>query len=115
MSNVRPQNMTDDGISRLSEDLKERIRDLEHMRPEDWRQALSVLTDKSRERSEIQPSHLTALNVRITYDLVTAIHKMDQASTALARRLVILTWVLVVFTAALLVEPVVHFVHWLRL
>src|SRR5437660_293417 len=103
--------MTDDGIARLSEALKERIRSLEPMSPEDWSQALSILTDKSREQSELQQSYLAALSVRISYDLVNAIHRMENTSTKLARKLVILTWVLVVFTAALLIEPAVHVLH----
>jgi hypothetical protein len=97
----------------FSEDLKAKIRGLEHMSPGDWRQVLSVLTDKSRAQKELQPSHWIALQVRITYDLTNALHKMDHSSTTLARKLVVLTWVLVVFTAALLIEPIVHLVHWL--
>jgi hypothetical protein len=40
---------------RLSDRLKERIRSLEYMSPDDWRKALSVLTDKSREQAESSP------------------------------------------------------------
>jgi hypothetical protein len=83
------------------------------MSPDDWQEVLAVLTDQSRTRVELQPSLLAALNVRITYDLVNALHKMDATSEALAKKLVALTWVLVVFTAVLLVEPAVHLIHWL--
>ena len=98
---------------KLSEELKERIRSLEPMSPEDWRDVLSVLTDKTREQAEIQASHHVAVQVRITYDLVNALHAMDKTSAALSKKLVLLTWVLVVFTATLLIEPLVHFIHWL--
>jgi len=98
---------------KLSEEVKQRIRSLEQMSPEDWREVLSVLTDKTREQAEIQPSHHVAVQVRITYDLVNALHAMDRTSTALSKKLVLLTWVLVLFTAALLIEPVVRFIHWL--
>jgi hypothetical protein len=100
--------------SKLSEELKERIRNLDHMSPDDWRQVLGVLTDKSREQTELQPSHLSALNVRITYDLVNALQRMDRTSAALARKLLVLTWVLVAFTAVLLIEPVIHLIQWIR-
>jgi len=100
--------------SKLSEELKQRIRSLDHMSPQDWRQVLGVLTDKSREQAELQPSHLSALNVRITYDLVNALQRMDQTSAALARKLLVLTWVLVAFTAVLLIEPVMHLIQWVR-
>jgi hypothetical protein len=84
------------------------------MSPGDWQEVLTVLTDQSRSRAELQPSLLAALNVRITYDLVNALHKMDATSEALTRKLVALTWVLVVFTAVLLVEPAtIHLIHWL--
>ena len=98
---------------KLSEELKGRIRSLDPMSPEDWREVLNVLTDKSREQAEIQASHHVAIQVRITYDLVSALHAMDRTSAALSKKLVLLTWVLVAFTAALLIEPLVHFVHWL--
>ena len=98
--------------NRLSDALKERIRSLEHMSPDDWHEVLSVLTDKSREQAEIQPSHHVALQVRITYDLVNALHRMDRTSASLSKKLVVLTVVLVIFTAALLVEPAVHLWHW---
>ena len=100
--------------SKFSEELKAKIRNLDPMSHTDLREALSVLTDKSREQAEIQPSHLSALNVRIMYDLVNALQKMDRSSVALSSKLLVLTWVLVVFTAVLLVEPAVHLVHWLR-
>lgn len=98
---------------KLSEEIKERIRSLEPMSPADWREVLSVLTDKTREQAEIQASHHVAIQVRITYDLVNALHAMDRTSATLSKKLVWLTWVLVIFTAALLVEPLVHLVHWL--
>jgi hypothetical protein len=99
---------------KLSEELKERIRSLERMSPDDWREALSVLTDKSREQAEIHASYHVALQVRVIYDLVNALHATDRTSAALSKKLVVLTWVLVFFTAALLVEPAVHLLHWLR-
>jgi len=99
--------------SRISEELKERIRSLHRMSPGDWQDVLAVLMDQSHPQAELQPSLLAALNVRITYDLVNALHKMDASSEALARRLVWLTWVLVICTAVLIAEPVVKFVHWL--
>jgi hypothetical protein len=99
---------------RLSDALKERIRSLDHMSPDDWREALSVLTDKTREQAEIQPSHHVALQVRVTYDLVNALHRMDRTSAQLSKKLVVLTWALVIFTAALLIEPAVHLLHWLH-
>jgi len=98
---------------KLSEEIKEKIRSLEPMSPSDQREVLSVLTDKSREKAEIQASYQVAVQVRATYDLVNALHAMDRTSTALSKRLVLLTRVLVIFTAALLVEPLVHLVHWL--
>ena len=97
----------------FSEDLKAKIRSLEPMSPGDWREVLAVLTDKSRALKELQPSHWVALQVRITYDLTNALHRMDRSSTTLARKLVVLTRVLVVFTAALLIEPIIHLAHWI--
>ena len=99
--------------TKISDELKARISTLEPMSPADWREVLAVLTDKSREQAEIQPSTLSALNVRVTYDLVNALQKMDQTSAALSRRLVVLTWILVIFTAVLLIEPAMHLVSWL--
>jgi hypothetical protein len=99
---------------RISESLKGRIRSLDPLSPDDWREALSVLTDKSREQAEIQPPHHVALQVRITYDLVNALHKMDRTSASLSKKLLVLTWILVIFTAVLLVEPVIHLLHWWR-
>ncbi|MCI0371110.1 MAG: hypothetical protein L0214_06935 [candidate division NC10 bacterium] len=99
---------------KLSDELKGRIGSLAPMSPDDWREALEVLTDRSREQAEIQASHHVALQVRVTYDLVNALHAMDRTSAALSRKLVLLTWVLVLFTAVLLVEPAVHLYHWLR-
>src|SRR5262245_51276904 len=87
--------------SRISEALKERIRSLHRRSPGYWQDVLAVLMDQSHPQSELQPSLLAALNVRITYDLVNALHKMDASSEALARRLVWLTWVLVICTAVL--------------
>ena len=98
---------------KLSEELKERIRSLERMSPDDWREVLGVLTDKSREQAEIHASYQVAVQVRITYDLVNALQRMDRTSAALSSKLVWLTWVLVFFTAALLIEPVLHLIHWL--
>ena len=72
--------------SKLSEDLKRRIRALEEMSPQNWREALQVLTDQARAGAEIQPSNLVALQVRSSYDLATAVHAMDRTSTALARK-----------------------------
>lgn len=100
--------------SKISDDVKERIRRLDQMSPDDWQQVLSVLTDKSREQAEMQPSLLSALNIRITYDLVNALERMDQTSAALSRKLLVLTWVLVAFTAVLLIEPAIHLIHWVR-
>jgi hypothetical protein len=97
----------------IDEGLKESIHSLAAMSPDDWRQVLQVLTSKEREQSELQPSTLSALNIRITYDLVQSLHKMDKTSAALTRKLVVLTWLLVVFTVVLLIEPVAaHFLHW---
>lgn len=110
---VRPRVKTTMDPTELSEDLLAKIRGLKPMSPEDWSNVLAVLTDKSRTQRELQPSHWTALQVRVTYDLVSAINRMDRTSAALARKLVILTWVLVFFTAALLVEPIVHLLHWI--
>ena len=90
--------MTTKDHSGVSEEVEERIRSLHRMSPGDWQEVLAVLTD-------------AALNVRITYDLVNALHKMDATSEALARKLVALTWVLVVFTAVLLVEPAIHLIQ----
>jgi hypothetical protein len=109
---VRPQMTTKDHF-RVSEELTERIRSLHRMSPGDWQEVLAVLTDETRTRAELQPSLLAALNVRISYDLVNALHKMDVTSESLARKLVVLTWILVIFTAVLLVEPAIHLVHWL--
>jgi hypothetical protein len=110
---VRPH-MTINDPTYVSGSVQERIRSLNRMSPDDWREILAVLMDRSRARAELQPSFLAALNLRITYDLVNALHKMDTTSEALARKLVVLTWVLVLFTAVLLVEPTVHLIHWLR-
>jgi hypothetical protein len=105
--------MTTEDHSHVSEELKERIRSLGRMSPGDWQEVLAVLTDQSRTRAELQPSLLAALNVRITYDLVNALHKMDTTSEALGRKLIVLTWVLVIFTAVLLIEPAIQLLHWL--
>ena len=105
--------MNDDDIARLSDDLKRRIRSSEPLSATEWQQALSVLTDPSRQRSELQPSHLAALTVKVTLDLAGAIQKMDRTSASLSRKLLFLNWALVVFTAVLLIEPAVHFFHWL--
>ena len=94
--------------SKLSEELKELISSLKPMSPEDWHKVLSVLTDKTREQAEIQASHHVAVQVRITYDLVIALRNMDKTSATLSRKLVLLTLVLVAFTAVLLIEPYIH-------
>jgi len=98
----------------MIDELKTRISSLGHMSPDDWRQVLNELTDKARETKETQPSLLSALSVRITYDLVNALHRMDRTSAELARKLVVLTWILVVFTGILLVEPAVEFYQWIH-
>ncbi|APO49719.1 hypothetical protein LUI11_35040 [Bradyrhizobium diazoefficiens] len=103
--------MTTEDHSPVSEELKERIRSLHRMSPGDWQEVLAALTDQSRSRAELQPSLLAALNVRITYDLVNALHKMDATSGALARKLIVLTWVLVIFTAVLLSDPAEKLIH----
>lgn len=99
--------------TKLSEDLKDRIRTLEHLSPDDWRRVLRVLLDKSREQDELQPSFLTALNVRITYDLVNALQRMDETSAGLTSKLVFLTRVLVICTVALLIEPATYLIRWI--
>lgn len=97
---------------RLSEELRQRIGNLDHPLPSaDWQKALAVLLDNFRTVAEIQPSYLTALNVRISYDLVTALRKMDQTNTALTRWLVRLTVVLVVLTAVLAIEVLLKWIH----
>jgi hypothetical protein len=97
----------------IDDDLRKRVQTLDHLSPDDWRQILGTLTDKANEQRAMHPSLLSALNIRITYDLVNALHRMDRTSAALATKLLVLTWLLVVFTAALLLEPAVHFIHWL--
>jgi hypothetical protein len=97
--------------SKLSEETLDRIRTLKPMSPDEWRQVLGVLTDKARESAELHQSYLSALNVRITYDMVNALQSMVRSSTALARKLLVLTWVLVIFTAALLIEPSLKVFH----
>ena len=97
----------------IDEDLKKRLLNLEPLSPDDWRHVLGGLTDKADEQRATHPTLLSALNIRITYDLVNALHRMDRTSAALATKLLVLTWLLVVFTAALLVEPAIHLYHWL--
>ena len=97
----------------IDDELRKRVQNLDHLSPDDWRHVLGELTDKAHEQRATHPSLLSALNIRITYDLVNALHRMDRTSAALATKLLVLTWLLVVFTAALLLEPAVHFIHWL--
>jgi len=104
--------MTAEDQAPISEELKERIRSLQRMSPGDWQEVLAALTDQSRSPAELQSSFLAALNIRIAYDLVNALHKMDATSGALARKLIVLTWVLVIFTAVLLFDPAEKLVHW---
>ena len=96
----------------IDESVKNRIHTLEPLSSDDWSHVLGVVMDKARQTTEMQPSTLSALSIRITHDLVNAIQKMDRTSAALSHKLVVLTWVLVLFTAALLIEPVVHFFAW---
>jgi hypothetical protein len=76
-----------------------RIWNLDHLSPEDWRTFLRELLSSSED------DRRTAFLVRINFDFVNALHQMDRTSTALSKRLVWLTWVLVIMTAILLIDP----------
>ena len=53
-----------------------RLASLEHLSPEDWERYLSELLSKSED------DRRTAYQLRISYDLVNALHRMDRTGTA---------------------------------
>lgn len=98
----------------MSENLLEtRLLNLEPLTKEDWRGVFQSFLNQGGSREEMKVARQATLQARIDYELMVALKKMDCTSTKLASRMLMLTWVLVIFTAALLVEPVVHFVRWL--
>lgn len=90
--------------------VKTRLENLEHLGPDDWRQLLAGLKIEHISQAELRAA---IYQIRITYDLVNAIHKLDAVSTKLSKRLIVLTWAIVILTALLTVEPAVHFIEWL--
>ena len=78
---------------------------------EHFRQIQTVLTDPTRAQVEIQPSHLAAVQAKLVFDLTTALRTMDRTNTALSRRLVFLTWVLVGLTIVLAADALKNLFH----
>jgi hypothetical protein len=93
-------------FERLSDPAKQGLQSLEPLTPEQFREIQSVLTDASRERSEIQASHHVAIQAKLTHDLTAALRKMDKTSSTLARWLVWLTFALVILTVVLAWETI---------
>jgi hypothetical protein len=83
---------------------------LEHMTPDDWKQVLSDL-----QTGAIGPRDMRHMvyQIRSNYDLINAIHQLDQSSTRLSKRMVFLTWVIAILTAVLVIPLAVDFTRWL--
>ena len=87
----------------LNEKVEERLINLKHMTPEDWQEVLKYLQTYEADSPTVT---VAMYQIRIAFDLVNALHRFDQSSSKLSRHLLILTWVLVVLTLVLAIEPV---------
>jgi hypothetical protein len=90
------------------DELDKRISSLQHMEPRHWSLVLDELLASARDAPS---DRRTAYLIRINYDLVHALHRMDNASAALSKKLVYLTWALVVLTTMLLIDPVMRIIE----
>ena len=97
--------------TRLSDSNKAALAHSDPLSSEQLRQIQTILTDPTREKAEIQPSHLAAIQAKLVSDLITALRAMDRTNTALSRRLVSLTWVLVVLTVVLAADAIKNLAH----
>jgi hypothetical protein len=97
--------------TRLSDANKAALAHSEPLSSEHLRQIQTILTDPTREKAEIQPSHLAAIQAKLVSDLITALSTMDKTNTALSRTLVRLTWVLVVLTLVLVADAIWKLFH----
>jgi hypothetical protein len=91
-------------------ELLDRAAKLEHLTPDDWKQVLSALQTGGTGTREIR--HMI-YQIRSNYDLINAIHRLDQSSTRLSKRMVLLTWVIAILTTVLVIPLAVEFIRWL--
>ena len=97
--------------TKLSDDNMAALSRSEPLSSEHFRQIQTVLTDPTRAQVEIQPSHLAAVQAKLVFDLTASLRAMDETNSALSRRLVFLTWILVVLTLVLAVDAIKNLIH----
>ena len=97
--------------TKLSDSNKTALSQSDPLPAEHFRQIQTILTDPTREQAEIQPSHLAAIQAKLVSDLTVTLRAMDTTSAALSRRLVFLTWILVVFTLVLVADAIKNLGH----
>jgi hypothetical protein len=97
--------------TRLSDANKAALAHGDPLSSEQLRQIQTILIDPTREKAEIQPSHLAAIQAKLVSDLIASLRTMDRTNTALSRRLVFLTWVLVVLTLVLVADAIKNLAH----
>ncbi len=97
--------------TKLSDSAKAALSHADPLSPENFREIQGVLTDPTREQAEIQPSHLAAIQAKLISDLTVALRAMDRTSAALSRKLVVLTWMLVVLTIVLAIDAIKNLAH----
>jgi len=91
---------------RLSEPAKAALRNEDALPPETFLDIQATLTDPIRTQAEIPPSYHVAIQTKMIHDLIAALRKMDETSAGLSRKLVWLTWTLVILTLVLTAEAV---------
>jgi hypothetical protein len=93
---------------RLSESAKAALRSGDALPPDTFLDIQATLTDPTRTQAEIQPSYHVAIQTKMIHDLIAALRKMDETSAGLSRKLVWLTWILVILTVVLAAEAAIN-------
>ncbi|WP_020475696.1 hypothetical protein [Zavarzinella formosa] len=81
-----------------------RLLNLEHMSHNDWLTILKQLVDDAHTKEDHASALRIAAAIRINIDTEHRIDKMDRDSSAVARKLLWLTWVITILTALLVID-----------
>ena len=90
--------------------LYDRLINLEQLTREDWKKLLRELED---EDASTRARLNNIFQARINFDTVYSIDRLDRVSGRLAQRMILLTWVIVILTALLTIEPLIRLIHWI--
>lgn len=88
----------------ISNEVMDKVQNLKSLSPDDWRFILKDLESGVENSNEAR--HII-YQLRISYDLINDIQRLDTSSSKLSKQVILLTWGLFILTVILVILTVI--------